>query len=120
MPTALSTRSRTVSPPVQAKLRFGKHTGDIRMLAQQQLRLLAGIAPLLIRLLHTLQWDELRPTERRRALLLLSRLEHDLALTRVLTRSQPMTGPSLALQGTVRGKGLSSAGCGSTRASGPG
>ena len=85
----------------------GKHYADTRMLAQQQVRLLAGMTRLLSRLLHSLLWEQLRPHERRRALLLLARLEHDLALTRVLTRSQPMGSDLVAPEGAERASSVS-------------
>ena len=77
------------------------------MLAQQQLRLLAGMTRLLSRLLHSLLWEQLRPIERRRALLLLARLEHDLSLTRILTRSQPLGSDPLAPEGAEQTSSVS-------------
>jgi hypothetical protein len=61
------------------------------MLAQQQVRLLTGLTRLLARLLRSLLWPELSPAERRRVLLFMARLEHDLDLLRHVTRSQRLS-----------------------------
>lgn len=60
------------------------------MLARQQVRLLSGLTRLLSRLLRSLLWQELSSAERRRVLLLLARLEHDLALLRHVTGTPPL------------------------------
>ena len=57
------------------------------MLAQQQVRLLAGMSRLLRRLLRSLLWREMRPAEQRRVSETLSRLDHDLSLLRLVMRS---------------------------------
>lgn len=49
------------------------------MLGQQQVRLLTGMARLLNRLLHSLQWHELSAIERRRVHALLAHLDSDTA-----------------------------------------
>lgn len=84
MTTAFIEPTDNASPPHAV----GRHAADARMLAQQQVRLLTGMARLLRRLLRSLLWPLLSPQERRRVLALSASLESDLKLAHTVARGR--------------------------------
>lgn len=64
-----------------------KPPAEVRLLARQQMRMLGGTARLLSLLLRSSLWTELRPSERRRVLGLLARVENDMELAHVVAHA---------------------------------
>ena len=76
------------------------------MLAQQQVRLLGGQSRLVCKLMRSLLWDELLPSDRRKVGLFLSRIEHDSRLAALVARPVPsVANETVTQKAALRGGG---------------